>query len=64
MSTFKKFVEAETGGTHKEADATLVDVIMPTTPLAGSTGNLARAAIYGVGGWVLATRKHTGKFGF
>lgn len=59
---FKKFDAAATTKTHGEVDASIVDVLMPTTPLSDSTSNLARAAAYGLGGWLLRGKKETGNF--
>lgn len=59
---FKKFDASATTKTHGETDATIIDVIMPTVPLSDSTSNLARAAVYGLGGWLLRGRKETGSF--
>lgn len=64
MALIKKFEAAATGATHAAVDGSIVDALMPHVPLADSTSNFIRSAIYGVGGWVLATRKHTGSFGF
>jgi hypothetical protein len=64
MALIKKVEAAATGGTHVIVDGTIVDALMPHTMLGDSTSNFIRSAVYGVGGWVLATRKHTGGWGF
>jgi len=61
---FNKFVPAATGATHVEATATIVDVINPLVPLSDSTSNLARAAVYAVGGWVGRGYRDNKTFGF
>lgn len=62
MSIFKKLSTDAATKTHGEADATVIDVLVPTTPLADSTSNLARAAAYFGIGWVGRGKKLTGEF--
>lgn len=62
MSMFKKYDASATTKTHGEVDATLADVLVPTVPLADSASNLARAAVYALGGWIFRGKQLTGSF--
>lgn len=48
----KKFVPAVTGATHVAVDATILEVILPTTALADNTSNLIRSGTHVLGGWL------------
>lgn len=63
MALIQKYDTTATTKTHGLVDGTLVDVINPTVPL-DSTGNLMRAAAYGVVGWVGRGYKENKSFGF
>lgn len=60
----QKFEVAATGATHAAVDATLMDVLNPTVPLADSTGNLLRVGVYGVGAWLARGYRDNKSFGF
>lgn len=62
--TFKKYEAASSGATHKAVDATIVDILMPHTELADSSGNFIRSAVYAAGGWLARGKKETGSWGF
>lgn len=63
MALVQKYDIAAATKTHGLVDGTLVDVINPTVPL-DSTGNLMRAGVYGVIGWVGRGYKENKSFGF
>jgi len=51
---FQKFTDTPPAGatkTHALVDASIVDIMLPQTPL-DTSGSLARSAVYAVAGWV------------
>lgn len=61
---FKKLTTEATTKTHGEADATILDILLPTVPLAGTTENLLRGAAHLAIGWVGRGYKENKTFGF
>lgn len=59
---FKKLTTEATVKTHGEADATIIDVLLPTVPLADTTGNLVRGAAHVAIGYFVAKKQFTGAF--
>lgn len=62
--TFKKLTTAATVKTHGEEAASIIDVLLPTVPLADSTGNLVRGAAHIAAGWLARGYKENKTFGF
>lgn len=60
----KKFAPATTGATHVAVDATIMEVLLPTTPLADNTSNLVRAGAYAIGGWMARGYRDNKTFSF
>lgn len=60
---FKKYDTSAIDKTHGLVDATILDALLPNTPL-DATGSMVRSAVYFGAGWLGATKKHTGNFSF
>ena len=60
---FQKLIEDTTApGKYVKADATIVELLIPTVPLADSAGNLLRGAAHAAAGFFFAKKKYTGNF--
>lgn len=64
MALITKLVEGTGADAGKfiKADGTVMDAIMPTTPLADSTSNLVRVGIWAGGTYLFTKKKLTGNF--
>lgn len=61
MAFGKKYEAAASGGTHKQVDATITDVLLPHAEL-DSTGSMVRSAIYVAGTYFVTRKVITGSF--
>lgn len=62
MAFAQKYTTTATTKTHGLEDASLLEIVLPTTPL-DSTGTLIRSAAHFALGWVGRGYKENGSFG-
>lgn len=59
---FEKFSTTAETKTHGAVEASVVDLVMPTTELVGTTANVIRSAAHVGAGYLFAKKKITGNF--
>lgn len=59
---FEKFSKDAATKTHGAVEASVIDLVMPTTELVGTTANVIRSAAHVAGGYMWAKKKITGNF--
>lgn len=59
---FEKFSKDAATKTHGAVEASVIDLVLPTTELVGTTANVIRSGAHVAGGYMWAKKKITGNF--